>query len=129
MLIEVKIKKIYVFGTLYVLFTYFYLIRVFKKHIPQFMALSKDARIDIRLTKDQKSFFEHVAGLEGLGLTDFVIMAVQKYAKITVAEHETINEILSSKKDQEIFFDILMNPPAPNNALKQAAQHYKKTFK
>ena len=92
------------------------------------MALSKDARIDIRLTKEQKSFFEYVAGLEGLGLTDFVIKAVQKYAKLAAEEHKTINEILSSKKDQETFFDALMNPPLPNDALKQAAQHYKKTL-
>jgi len=35
------------------------------------------------------------------------------------------NSILSSKKDAKIFFDALMNPPKPNEALKKAVKRYK----
>ncbi len=37
-------------------------------------------------------------------------------------------QILASKRDQEIFFDALMNPPKPNEALKKAMKQYKKDF-
>jgi uncharacterized protein (DUF1778 family) len=89
------------------------------------MSNTKNARLDIRLSKEQKSFFEYVAGLEGVGLTDFIITAVQKYAVNTVMEQEKINAILASKQDQEIFFEAMMNPPKPNDALIKAASNYK----
>ena len=93
------------------------------------MANSKNARLDIRLTQEQKSFFEYVAGLEGVGLTDFIITAVQKYAVNTVMEQEKMNAVLASKKDKEIFFEAMMNPPQPNDALIKAASTYKTVTK
>lgn len=92
------------------------------------MANPKNARLDIRLSKEQKSFFEYVAGLEGVGLTDFIITAVQKYAVNTVVEQEKVNTILASKQDQEIFFEAMMNPPKPNDALIKAASNYKNSI-
>ena len=86
----------------------------------------KDARFDTRLSKEQKDFFEKAARLGGFrNLTDFVIIAVQEKAKEIISERE---QIIASQKDSEIFFDAVMNPKAPNEALTKAADEFKALF-
>ncbi len=80
------------------------------------------ARFDTRLSLEQKQFFERAAILGGYrNLTDFVVATVQIKAKEIIEERE---KILASQKDREIFFDSLMNPPKPNNALLSAKNAY-----
>ena len=84
------------------------------------------SRFDARLPKEQKELFEYAASLGGYrSLTDFVIQTLQSRASEIVEEH---NQILASKKDQEVFFNALQNPPEPNEALKEALKEYKKLF-
>src|SRR5690606_13582230 len=80
---------------------------------------AKEARFDTRLSKEQKVFFERAARLGGYrNLTDFVMHAVQEKAKEIISERE---RIIASQKDSELFFDAILNPPAPNEALQNAA--------
>lgn len=82
------------------------------------------ARFDTRLSKEQKEFFEYVAGLGGFRtLTEFIMSALQEKAKIIIEKHNTT---LSSKKDREVFFHAMVSPPKPNARLKTAASRYKK---
>jgi len=84
-------------------------------------------RFDARLSKQQKEFFEYAAKLGGFkSLTDFVLSSVYERAKKIVSEH---NQILGSQKDQEIFFDALMNPPQANEYLKNASVRYEQFLK
>ena len=46
-------------------------------------------------------------------------------AKKIVEDH---NKILASKRDQEIFFNALLNPDKPNENLKNAMAKYSETF-
>ena len=65
-----------------------------------------------RLAKKQKEYFEYAANLGGFKtLTDFVIFSGEQQANQIVEKHNTI---LASKRDQEVFFDALMNPPPAN---------------
>lgn len=90
------------------------------------MRTVEKTRFDTRLPKEQKEFFEYAASLGGFRtLTEFVISSAQKQAKKIVEDH---NKILASKKDQEIFFNALMNPEKPNENLKNAMTKYKETF-
>jgi uncharacterized protein (DUF1778 family) len=85
------------------------------------------ARFDTRLPKEQKDFFEYAANLGGFRtLTEFLISAAQEKAKAIV---ETQKITLVSKKDREVFFKALMNPPKPNDRLKTAAKRYKSTLR
>ena len=85
------------------------------------------ARFDTRLPKEQKEFLEEAVMLGGYrSLSDFVISSAMEKAKIIVEEHKTL---LTSKKDRETFFNALLNPPRPNNKLKDAARRYKKSLK
>ena len=79
-------------------------------------------RFDARLTKEQKEFFEYASQLGGYrSLTEFVLRAVQSKAEEIVEEH---NAILTSKRDQEIFFDLVFKGLAPNQELKSALEEY-----
>jgi uncharacterized protein (DUF1778 family) len=82
------------------------------------------ARFDTRLSKEQKEFFEYAANLGGYRtLTEFVIMSVQSKADEIIEKHRSI---VSSKRDQEAFFEAIMNPPAPSKKLSAAAKKYNK---
>ncbi len=86
------------------------------------MRTVEKARFDARLPKEQKEFFEYAARLGGFRtVTDFVISSAQKQAKKIIEEH---NKILSTKRDEEIFFNELINPEKPNKKLKSAMSKY-----
>lgn len=84
---------------------------------------TKTARFDTRLSKEQKVYFERAARLGGYrNLTDFVVHTVQEKANEIIAERE---RVLASQKDSELFFNAVLNPPAPNEALTKAANDFK----
>tara|TARA_B110000285_G_C14761479_1_gene439756 strand:- start:241 stop:528 length:288 start_codon:yes stop_codon:yes gene_type:complete len=81
------------------------------------------ARFDTRLSKEQKILFERAARLGGYrSLTDFVVLTVQERAKEIILEKE---QIIASKKDNDIFFNAITNSPKANNNLINASNEYK----
>jgi uncharacterized protein (DUF1778 family) len=81
------------------------------------------ARFDTRLSKDKKLIIEKAARLGGYRtLSDFVLSTVYERAQMIIQKSETI---LASQMDSEIFFNALVNPPEPNEALVSAAKQYK----
>lgn len=83
---------------------------------------NEKARFDTRLSKEQKQFFERAALIGGYrSLTDFVVLTVQEKAKEIISERE---QIIASKKDNEIFFEAITNAPKPNKNLIEAALEY-----
>ena len=87
------------------------------------MKTTEKSRFDARLTREQKELFEYAANLGGYRtLSEFVISSVQERAKKIIEEHD---KIIASKRDQEIFFNELINPSLPNKSLQDAAEMYK----
>ncbi|MGB4837973.1 MAG: DUF1778 domain-containing protein [Saprospiraceae bacterium] len=81
------------------------------------------ARFDIRLSKEQKAFFERAARVGGYrSLTDFIILTVQEKAKEIISEKE---QLIASQRDNEIFFDAITNSPKANKNLINATNEYK----
>jgi uncharacterized protein (DUF1778 family) len=79
-------------------------------------------RFDTRMPLEQKELFEYAATLGGFRtLTEFVLYSAKLQADRIIEKH---NSVLASKKDQEVFFNAIMNPPPPNNSLKKAAKRY-----
>lgn len=90
------------------------------------MNSNEKTRFDTRLSKEQKDFFEYAAHLGGFRtLTEFILHAVQQQASEIVEKHQSI---LDSKRDREIFFEAILNPPSPNESLKKAATSYQKSL-
>ena len=80
------------------------------------------ARFDTRLPDEQKARFEQAAQLGGFrSLTDFILYAANDAAD-RIFEQKA--NILASERDAEVFFDLLMEAPAPNEYLKAAAQKH-----
>src|SRR5919201_4732116 len=86
---------------------------------------SKRERFEARLPAEQKAFLEHAAALNGQTLTDFILSSAQRAAEQTVREREVL---VLSAKDSRAFVEALLNPPAPNAALRRAADRYRATM-
>ncbi len=85
---------------------------------------TKSARFEARITEEQKAIFQRAAALGGhRSLTEFVIESAQEKANALIQEHDILR---LSAKDKKLFVEALLNPPAPNARLKQAAKRYKK---
>jgi uncharacterized protein (DUF1778 family) len=86
----------------------------------------RKTRFDARIPETQKALFEKAAGLAGYRtLTDFLISSAQEKANAIIQQH---NIILASQKDQEIFFESVINPPKPNEHLKKAFENYQQAL-
>lgn len=85
-------------------------------------ARQRSERVEARLTPEQKKLLERAASLEGRSLTDFVLSSAQAAAADTISRHELL---MLAPGDREIFVAALLNPPAPNDALRAAAARYR----
>jgi uncharacterized protein (DUF1778 family) len=83
----------------------------------------KTARLEARITEEQKDLFLRAATLLGRSLSDFVVSCVYETATRTVRDHEVMT---LSVRDREVFVRALLNPPAPGARLREAARRYKK---
>ena len=83
----------------------------------------REERLGFRVDEPTKALIERAAQLERRKLTDFCMSALTKAARRTIAEHETI---VLSERDRVVFFDTLVNPPAPNERLQRAFAEHKR---
>ena len=83
---------------------------------------SKTARLEARLTDEQKALLQHAADLTGRSLTEFVVSSAQEIAARTVREHDVLT---LSGRDRQVFVDALLKPSSPSRRLRQAARRYK----
>ncbi len=82
----------------------------------------KTARLEARLTDEQKALFQYAADLTGRSLTEFVMSSAQEVAARTVREHAVLK---LSGRDRQVFVEALLKPNPPNKRLRQAAGRYK----
>jgi len=83
---------------------------------------AKTARLEARLTGEQKALIQHAADLTGRSLTEFIVSSAQEVAARTVREHGVLT---LSGRDRQAFIDALGKPSLPNKRLRQAASRYK----
>lgn len=76
------------------------------------------SRTELRLSASDKELFEYAKEISGFTtLAEFMRTSIREKAEAIVNAHE---RILNTERDKEIFFDALMSPPPPNEALKNA---------
>ena len=80
------------------------------------------ARLEARLPASVYALLKRAAELTGRSITDFVVSAAHDAAQRTI-EEEGIMRL--SAEDQVRFAKALINPPAPNAALKRAMRRYR----
>jgi len=84
---------------------------------------NRSARLEARIAPDTLAVVKRAAELQGRSISDFVVDAAQKEAHRTIAETEIIR---LSADDQRRFAEALLDPPEPNEALRRAAEAYRR---
>lgn len=83
----------------------------------------RDARLEARVTAEQKALLQRAATLSGRSLSEFIVASAQEAAVRLIEEHETIR---LSRADQIAFVTALLDPPAPSERLRRAAADYRR---
>lgn len=81
----------------------------------------KTASLNLRVTPEIKDRIERAAIVSGLTVTAFAISTLANKADEILERHH--NRVLSDR-DRDIFLAMLDRDDEPNEALKQAAEHY-----
>jgi len=88
------------------------------------MAIVANDRIDVRISREQKELIKHASELSGFkSLSEFIVFCVQSEAKKIIHDDRSF---LTTMNDKKKFLEAIMNPPAPNAALKKAQLNYLK---
>ena len=80
--------------------------------------VSRTARLEARIAPDALEIVRRAAEIEGRSVSDFVVTAAQEAARRTIAEAHLIRLSLD---DQRAFVEAILDPPAPNDAMRRAA--------
>lgn len=83
----------------------------------------REERLGFHVDESTKALIERAAQLERRKLTDFCMTALTDTVRRTIAAHETL---VLSDRDRAVFFDALVNPPAPSERLLRAFAEHKR---
>ncbi len=84
---------------------------------------SKSARIETRVSKEQKDLIERAAAFSGRTVSEFVLAHVEVAAKKVIDEQEKLH---LDQTQSRILVDALLAPNKPNKKLKVAMEDYRK---
>jgi len=83
---------------------------------------NRTSRIEARIAPDALAIVRRAAEIQGRSVSDFVVTAAQEAAHRAIEETQIIR---LSIEDQRAFAEAILNPPAPNDAMRRAAQAYR----
>lgn len=83
---------------------------------------ARAARLEARISAEQKALLQRAATLSGRTLSEFVVASAQEAAAKVIQDHETIR---LSRAEQIAFVSAVLDPPAPGDRLRQAAAAYR----
>ncbi len=88
-------------------------------------SLSKDSRIDLRVTSDQKTLLERAASLKGVSLSAYTLLNLIPIAQADIKEGENLT---LSNRDRDVFLSALETPPPLKGSLKSAIVDYRQKY-
>lgn len=91
-------------------------------HTPEAQGKPRNTRLEVRVSSDQKNFFQRAASLTGRSLSELVIDSTQEAAAKIVQEHEVIR---LSREEQIAFVSALLMPSESGQRLQKAVQSYR----
>jgi uncharacterized protein (DUF1778 family) len=84
---------------------------------------TKEERIELRVTSQDKRLFEKAAHRQGLSLNSYVVARTLHAAHEDAAPYKTY---VPKPKNYDLFLRLLETPSEPNAKLKSAARRYQK---
>lgn len=85
----------------------------------------KTERLDVRTTPKQKQRLVEAAALNQQSVTEYVLHHAVAAAEHDLEEHKLMR---LSDEDSQAFVNALLNSPAPNKRLQQAAARHRETL-
>lgn len=82
----------------------------------------RTARIEARIAPEALERVRRAAQIQGRSISDFIVAAAQEAAQKTLAEVELLR---LSREAQERFAALLLDPPAPSDALRRALDRHR----
>jgi uncharacterized protein (DUF1778 family) len=86
---------------------------------------TKDTRIDLRVTEQQKALLEKAASLRGISLSAYTLFHLLPLAQ---QEIEASEKLILSNQDRDLFLSVLENPPQLQGKLKTAIKKYQDKY-
>jgi uncharacterized protein (DUF1778 family) len=84
---------------------------------------AKTARIETRVSQDQKKLIERAAAFTGRTVSEFVLTHLEIAAKKVIEENEKLH---LDQAQSRVLVDALLTPKKPNKKLKLAMDEYRK---
>jgi len=84
---------------------------------------TRSARLEARVSSEQKAMLQQAAELSGRTLSEFVVASAQEAAVRIIQAHDAVR---LSRAEQIAFVSALLDPPKPSARLRQAASSYRK---
>ena len=82
------------------------------------MSALKKQRIDLRLNEDDKHMIEEAAAMTNQSVSQFMVSTASERAAEVIDQHR---RLLLNEESWNLVMDAIINPPAPNDRLKRAA--------
>ena len=82
------------------------------------MSALKKQRIDLRLNEDDKHMIEEAAAMTNQSISQFMVSTASERAAEVIDQHRLL---LLNEESWNLVMDAIINPPAPNDRLKRAA--------
>lgn len=83
---------------------------------------TRSARLEARISYEQKALFQQAALLSTRTLSEFVVASAQEAARRIIDEHENLR---LTREEQLRFVNALRKPPAPSKRLRKASAQYR----
>lgn len=83
----------------------------------------KSARIETRVSVEQKELIEQAAAYLGRTVSEFVLTHVEQAAKAVIDEHERVK---LDRQQSQVLVESLLSPGAPKKPLRAAAKEHRK---
>lgn len=89
------------------------------------IAVKSDARIEFRLSTEDKQEIERAATVQNRSLTDFATATLKEAARKVLAEQAEHEHVRLSNRDRDRFLAMLDSDTGPNAALQAAAKRHR----
>lgn len=84
---------------------------------------TRTTRLEARISPEALAIVRRAAEIQGRSLSDFVVSAAQEAAQRAIEEAQVLRLAV---EDQQALAAALLNPPEPNEALRQAAAAHRR---
>lgn len=89
------------------------------------MIQSKNNRIDLRVTPEQKQLLEQAASIKGISLSAYTLSYLLEIAQKDINNYE---KLVLSNQDRDLLLSAIENPPSLQGKLAIAIKEYRQKY-